>query len=94
MNEYALFFTTGCIGALVRLVADSGCLVLPRRINGTLVLGFIGSMVVGGFVGCVVDGEPIVAAFGGYIGVDLLDRFMPDFDTGKIAEVIKESEEK
>ena len=70
----------GAAGALVRVLVDSGCLLLPKVVDGKLVLGFIGSMVVGGFVGYVVDGSIVGAGMGGFIGADMLDRFTNAFE--------------
>jgi len=74
---YACFFLAGMLGALANLLVRDNSLVLPRRITGRLVLGCLGPMFVGGFVGLIADGTFAVAALSGYVGSNVLDRFLP-----------------
>jgi len=70
-------FAAGAIGALVRELVDDNKIILPFKVTDGFALGFVGSMAIGGFIGLVVDGSPITAAMGGYVGASVLERIMP-----------------
>ena len=75
--DSCLLFIAGAVGSLVRQLVADNKLVLPRRLDGQILLGFIGGMVVGGFVGLVVDGSVVVAALSGYVGVEAITHLLP-----------------
>lgn len=62
----------GAIGALVKDTLQDGALKLPYCKEGKLYLGFLGGMIVGAFVGVVVDGSFITALLGGYTGTSVI----------------------
>ena len=41
-------------------------------------------MIIGGFVGCVIDGRPITAAMAGYVGASLLEKVLPSISVNSI----------
>lgn len=62
----------GAVGALARDVFDDNKLVLPKFEGNTIVLGFVGGMVVGAIAGYVVDNNPLTACLGGFTGYQVL----------------------
>lgn len=83
-DPFFVIFGAGAVGALVRQLVDRNALILPCRISGGFALGFIGSMLVGGFVGWVVDGSPLGAGMGGFVGASILEKFIPDVSSSTI----------
>lgn len=94
MTESILFlFLAGAIGALIKEIWEDDGLILPKIKNGKLQLGFIGSALIGGFVGYIVDGSYITAALAGFVGLSAITKLIPDkFEKrgGKILEDLKE----
>jgi len=80
-QESALMITgllsCGGAGALVKEILDDGCLTLPRIKDGKIVMGFIGSIIVGAAVGLLVDHSPLVAFFAGYTGFSAAMALLP-----------------
>ena len=70
-------FLAGACGALVKDVLQDNCIVLPDIKNHTLTLGFLGAMIVGGFVGWAVDGSLLVAALSGFVGYQAIEDLLP-----------------
>ena len=83
---YIKFFIWGALGALGHMLVCDNKLVLPRAISGALVLGFIGPMVVGGFVGAIADGSLIAASLAGYTGSSVLEKFLPGIKIDQLNE--------
>jgi len=74
--EILLLFLAGAAGALAKDIVIDGKLILPKIVDGALVLGFVGGMVVGGFVGMIVDGSMVTAAMGGYVGISVIENLI------------------
>lgn len=74
--EILLLFLAGAFGSLVKDIVVDGKLALPKIIDGDIILGFIGGMVVGAFVGMIVDGDPMTACLGGYTGVSVIEQLL------------------
>ena len=74
-----LFFLAlaGGAGALIKDIVKDNKLVLPKFENGTLLLGFIGGLVIGAAIGYLVDQNPTTAFFGGYAGSQMLYSLVP-----------------
>lgn len=71
-----LLFGAGALGALIKDILQDNKLKLPTLEKGELSLGFLGSLVVGGFVGYMVDGSYITAAISGYTGFSIIKDLM------------------
>jgi len=71
-----LLMLAGAAGAIVREILRDNSLALPKKINGKLFLGFIGSAIVGGFVGYFIDGSYFTAAMGGYVGISAFENLI------------------
>lgn len=71
------FLAAGALGALVRDILRDNRLSLPSVVDGDLVLGFIGGMLVGAFVGWAVDQSVITAVFSGYVGTSTIKHLLP-----------------
>lgn len=94
ITDIILFLLVGSAGALVKDIVVDGALVLPRITNGKLVLGFIGSTIVGAVVGLVVDHNLVMAFFSGYAGFSAISSLVPNIigaETKK--EIEKEKKE-
>jgi len=85
-----LFF--GGLGALIKDIVEDGYISLPHINKGKLALGFIGSILIGGSVGYIVDHSFITAFFAGYTGYSTLEnlvqnkrqKFIKDMTTSKV----------
>jgi len=75
MEVYYLF-VFGAAGALCRDIFRDGKLVLPKLDNGSLYLGFLGGVIIGAFVGYVVDQNPATAFFSGFAGYQILENIL------------------
>lgn len=75
----------GTIGGLIgELGRNQNVLVLPHRAKaGGIDLGFINGMLIGGFVGYIVDHNPALSGIAGYIGIKFVDylvhQLFPDY---------------
>ena len=74
--EIILLFLAGAFGSLVKDLVIDGKLTLPKIIDGDLILGFIGGMIVGAFVGYVVDGSMLTAMMGGFVGISVIENLL------------------
>jgi len=74
--EILEIFTAGAFGALIKEIMDDGALQIPFKKDGKLYLGFIGSMIIGGFVGWVKDGSLLTAAMAGFIGFSVISSLI------------------
>jgi len=63
-----IYLLAGAFGSLAKDVVSDGKIVLPRYEDGCVILGFVGGMLVGGFVGMAVDNNPLTAMLSGYVG--------------------------
>lgn len=70
--EILTIFCAGALGALVSDVIKDNTLELPKNISNRLCLGFIGGIIVGGFAGLAIDGSPLTAFMGGYMGKEII----------------------
>ena len=76
----------GVCGALVKEILEDNKLILPRRVDGELCLGFLGGLLVGGFAGFAVDGNPITAFLGGYAGKSIIETLITQNAMAKMIE--------
>lgn len=74
--EILFLFLAGAFGALVKDVVVDNRIVLPQKINSTLALGFIGSMIIGAFVGWAIDGSLITATLAGFAGLSAIENLL------------------
>lgn len=85
-SEFTLrIFASGALGALVRVLFEDNKLTFPRRVDGGFALGFIGSLLIGGFAGCIIDGSSVTAAMGGFVASSILQNIVPAY--GRPSEV-------
>ena len=77
MDTLWYFFVAGAIGALISDILKDNSLELPKRIDGKLTLGFVGSMVIGGIAGYYIDGSIVTAFMGGFVGKAVIVSFVP-----------------
>jgi hypothetical protein len=66
----------GAFGSLVKDIVEDGHLVLPKCEGDEVILGFIGGIIVGAFIGFVVNGDLISASMGGYVGSSILKNLV------------------
>ena len=89
--SYSLVETVGLLlagsfGSLAKDCLDDGKLKLPHVEGDALVLGFIGSAVVGAFVGYVIDGSLMTAAMAGYTGSSIVKGLVLSSRNGNKAD--------
>ena len=90
MPEGIGFLIAGALGAFAKDCVKDGKIKLPYKEDGSLVLGFIGGMIVGAFVGYAVDQTFVTSALGGYAGVSAIEHLLPIVDKPeKEAEQLK-----
>jgi hypothetical protein len=77
MNEVAGLLLAGALGALVKDVVQDGKLSLPKFKEGDLILGCLGGMLIGAFVGFAVDHSLLTAALSGYVGTSAIKHLLP-----------------
>jgi len=82
--EIVFLFVAGAFGALAKDVVIDNRIQLPKIIDGSLGLGFIGAMLVGGFVGWAIDGSFITAALAGFAGLSAIENLLLKRPTLKI----------
>jgi len=76
-------FLAGALGALVKDILIDGAIVLPEKVDKKLKLGFLGGMIIGGFVGWAVDQSLITAAFAGFSGRQMIEKLLPKEKSAK-----------
>lgn len=69
-------FLAGAAGALCKEIIIDNKLTLPKKVNGELCLGFIGSIIIGGFAGYLIDHNPAMAFMSGYTGFSVIANFI------------------
>lgn len=89
--ETIALLLAGAFGSLAKDCLDDGKLMLPHVEGDALVLGFIGSAIVGAFVGYVVDGSLITAAMAGYTGSSVVKGLVISYKNGHETIVKEES---
>jgi len=77
MPNFVYFLIAGAFGSLAKDIVQDNKLVLPKKVDNELVLGFIGSMIVGAFVGWAVDSSPLTALLSGYVGASAIKHLLP-----------------
>jgi len=75
--NYAILILAGALGALVKEILVDNKLTLPKKIEGELVLGFLGSLLIGAFAGWAIDGSPLTAAMAGFTSQSVIENLLP-----------------
>lgn len=75
--EAALLILAGAMGAFAKDVVKDNKLILPKYEDGTIVLGFIGGVIIGACVGYLVDQNPTTAFLAGYAGYQIIESLVP-----------------
>lgn len=72
----ALYIILGAIGATIKEIQEDGGLAVPRYKDGKVILGFVGSALVGSVTACIADNDPLTAITSGYMGMGLLTTLL------------------
>lgn len=75
--DYVLYFIAGFMGGIIHEIVQDNRLVLPEVKNGAIVLGFLGSALIGGVVGVIADTNVINAMLAGYVGISVIGHMLP-----------------
>ena len=86
MIEIVVLLMAGAFGALARDIVKDNKLTLPKLQDGDLVLGCLGGMIVGSFVGYAIDGSLVTATLAGYAGTSAIQNLLPHLTNGKEKE--------
>ena len=78
--SYSFIFLAGALGAFIADILNDNCLELPKKIDGTLFLGFCGGMLIGGFAGLAIDGSLTTAFMGGFVGKEIIKKLMTKYE--------------
>jgi len=73
-TQIIFLLLAGAFGALIKEILDDNKLKLPKKIDSELALGFLGSLIVGGFVGWAIDGSLLTAAMAGFSGFAVIEK--------------------
>lgn len=76
-ETYIILFAAGMAGAIIKDIIKDNALEIPKKDGGRIFLGFIGGAITGGFVGLLVDHNPITAFMSGYTGSSLIAGLLP-----------------
>lgn len=76
MVELLIMGLAGAFGSLVKDCVEDGKIQVPYFKDGYFFVGFVGGMIVGAFVGAVVDNNIIAAALGGYTGTSAIQHLL------------------
>jgi len=75
--EIIILLIAGGLGALAKDCVQDNKIQLPFFKDGYFDMGFLGAMIVGAFVGFIVEHDPLSAALGGYVVISILDNVLP-----------------
>jgi hypothetical protein len=75
--EVFYLIIAGALGAFVKDIVKDNKVILPKYNDGSLLLGFLGGVIIGGVVGYLVDQNPTTAFFSGYAGSQMLISLAP-----------------
>jgi len=75
-ESFILLFLAGAVGALIADILKDNCLIMPKKIDGKLLLGCIGGIFIGGIAGLIVDGQLLTAFMGGFMGKEIITRLV------------------
>lgn len=78
----------GGLGALVKSVIEDNAITLPRLSGGKLFLGELGSILIGGTAGYLVDHSFLTAFFAGYVGFSAIEALLPKTISAAVATVV------
>lgn len=78
LNDYPdiVIFLAGMLGSFTADVFTDNCVEMPSFKNNKLYLGWIGGAIIGGFAALLIDGAFITAFMAGFIGKDIITRFI------------------
>lgn len=91
---YIIYFLFGAVGSLAKDLIEDNKIVMPKKTNGDLVLGFLGGMIIGGLTAIAIDGSIITSVAAGYAGTSLLPALLPKMTKETIKEIKVEPEKK
>ena len=75
--ELIVWAIAGGAGGLARAIIDGkGVIPLPQLIDSELRLGVLASIILGAFVGAMVDQSPMTAGLAGYAGIHALESII------------------
>ena len=75
LTEYCVIFLAGVAGAFIADIIKDNCIVFPKKSGDILNLGILGALLIGGIAGLLIDGSPITAFMGGFMGREFIKRF-------------------
>ena len=70
------FIIFGALGAILKDILDDGGLSLPRFENGKVILGFLGSALIGSVVGCIADNDPLTSIGAGFTSYAIIEQML------------------
>ena len=80
LMDVACLIISGAIGSIIKDIVTDNKLTLPKKEDGSLLLGCVGGVIVGAGIGFIVDGDPITAFFAGYSGSQIIEKLIPKND--------------
>jgi len=89
MESIWILFLAGATGALAGDILKDNTIELPKKIDGKLSLGYLGSLILGGIAGYYIDGGIWTAFMGGFVGKNIVMNLVPK----SAEELIKKTEE-
>lgn len=77
MDNILLLFIAGACGALIKEILEDNKIKMPNFLDGYFDLGFLGSVIIGAFVGYAIDGSYLTASMAGFIGFSAIQNLVP-----------------
>ena len=74
--EIILLLVCGAGGALTKDILQDNALIMPKKKDGKIYLGFIGAMIVGAIIGFLVDHSPITAFSTSFMGMTTIENLL------------------
>lgn len=75
LTDYCLIFLAGIAGAFIADIIKDNCIIFPKKSGELLNLGILGALLIGGIAGLLIDGSPVTAFMGGFMGREFIKRF-------------------
>ena len=75
LTDYCLIFLAGVAGAFIADIIKDNCVIFPKKSGDLLNLGIFGALLIGGIAGLLIDGSPVTAFMGGFMGREFIKRF-------------------
>jgi len=75
-----ILIIAGATGAFAKDIIKDNKVLLPKIEDGSILLGFVGGIIIGAAAGYIVDNDPITAFLAGYTGSQIIENLLPPIE--------------